>query len=127
MEIKGIGNFLEDIRNKYDNVRQMTETIDSNSIEGCRMLIEERGRLLTEIVAQERFLDRRFHGWRDLCAINENLAGICNDIQRNITAALTLDSILQEKLHTRMEKTKKEIATLSKRTRAAVSYTRQKR
>lgn len=127
MEIKEIENFLEDIRNKYDNVRQMTETIDINSIEGCRMLIEERGRLLAEIITQERFLDQRFRGWRDLCAINENLAGICNDIQRSITAALTLDNIFQEKLRTRMEKTKREITTLSKRTKAAVSYTRQKR
>jgi hypothetical protein len=127
MEMKEIETRLDAIREGYDTVRQMTETIEVDSVEECSMLIEKRGKLLDEIYSQQSSLDQGFHGWRDLCTINENFARICVEIQKSITIALTLDSILKEKLLTAMEKTKREIKTMTTRSNATLSYARQAR
>ena len=127
MNIKSIESKLKNIRDKYARIKEMTETldIDSNSA-ACITIIEQRSCILSEIDEEKNRLEQDCRQWRRQCKINPVLEKIRSEIQMLMSAAIALDSMIQDKLARKIEKVRTEISDLSQTSKAALSYAKHK-
>ena len=125
MKLNKIEIVLKSIRDKYKRIRQMTETLDVDTKpETYQKVLEQRAGLLTEIEDEQSNLDRICSEWRNYCSSDQGLATLKNEIQLLISAAVALDSAIQEKLTRRIEDVKNEISNLGQSSKVALSYAR---
>lgn len=125
MKMVKIESILEKIRNKYASIRQITETLNIDSkTETCRKVLEQRSGLLTEITAEQNSLEHACPEWRKCCTVNSKPAKIISEIQSLIATAVALDSAIQDKFRRKIEEVQMEIGSLSKTSKAALSYAR---
>lgn len=127
MTIKNIESILKSIRDKYERVKEMTETLDVDSDPvTCIKIIEQRSGILSEIEDEKSLLEKNGSQWRKLCDNNPVLKKVRGEIQLLIATAIALDSMTQDKLARKMEKVRAEISSLSQTSKAALSYARHK-
>ncbi len=127
MKTKNIEPILRSIRDKYERIKQMTETLDIDSDPvNCIKIIEQRSCIFLEIEDEKSLLEKDCSQWQKLCENNPVLKKVRGEIQLLIATAIALDSITQDKLAGRMEKVRCEISDLGRTSRAALSYARHK-
>lgn len=127
MKTKNIEPILRSIRDKYERIKQMTETLDIDSDPvNCIKIIEQRSCIFLEIEDEKSLLEKDCSQWQKLCENNPVLKKVRGEIQLLIATALALDSITQDKLAGRLEKVRTEISNLSRTSRAVLSYARHK-
>ncbi len=125
MKLNKIEIVLKSIRDKYKRIRLMTETLDVDTRqETYQKVLEQRAGLLTEIEDEQSNLDRICSQWRDHCSSDQGLATLKSEIQLLISAAVALDSAIQEGLARRIEDVKNEISNLGQSSKVALSYAR---
>ncbi len=128
MKIETIAGVLKSIRNKYAQIRRMTETLDGDSNpETYRKVLDHRALLLSDIEKEQIHLDSVCSHWRKQCERDPVLAAIKSEIQLLISAAVALDSAIQEKLADKISEMKTEVCNLGKTAKVALSYARHNR
>jgi len=127
MKSKNIESILRSIRDKYERIKEMTETLDVDSDPvTCIKIIEQRSSILSEIEDEKSLLEKNSSQWQKLCDSNPVLKKVRGEIQLLIATAIALDSMTQDKLAGKMEKVRTEISNLSQTSKAALSYARHK-
>lgn len=127
MNIKSIESKLKNIRDKYARIKEMTETLDIDSNPAtCVTIIEQRSCILSEIDEEKNRLEQDSRQWQKQCEINPVLEKVRSEIQVLISAAIALDSMIQDKLARKIEKVRTEISDLSQTSKAALSYAKHK-
>lgn len=127
MKITQIESILRGIRDKYERIKQMTETLDIDSDPvACIKIIEQRSCILSEIENEKNLLEKDCSQWQKLCDNNPVLKKVRGEIKLLIATAIALDSMTQDKLARKMKKVRTEISNLSQTSKAALSYARHK-
>ena len=127
MKITSIESILRSIKDKYERIKEMTETLDVDSDPvNCIRIIEQRSCILSEIENEKNLLKKDCSQWQKLCDNNPVLKKVRGEIQLLIATAIALDSMTQDKLAGKMEKVRAEISNLSQTSKAALSYARHK-
>ena len=127
MNIKIIEYRLKNIRDKYARIKEMTETLDTDLDPAtCVTLIEQRSCILSEIEEEKNLLEQDYKQWQKLCEINPVLEKIRYEIQKLMSAAIALDSLIQENLARKIERVRTEMSTLNQTSKATLSYARHK-
>jgi len=122
-KVTTIAAILKDIRDNYIQINQMTETVVSGSnSRGIDKIIRNREHLLSEIKERQQTLDQEYANWKTLCANDSALAYLRSQIEQLITAALVLDTMIQDTLSLTIEEMKSEVCSLTKTSKAAISY-----
>lgn len=125
MKAKGIAEILENIKDKYRNLYQITETanFDSDPAESLKF-IEKRNNLLTEITVDQACLEKNHGDWHTECANNERLHKTLQEIGSFIAMIVALDAVLSERLSKRVQTLKNDISDFNRSSKMALSYAR---
>jgi hypothetical protein len=125
MTMNDIAAILMDIRDNYIQINQMTETVNSGSgSRAIEKIIRKREQLVSEIKEHQKTLEQKHADWKTMCEKDPVLADLRSQIERLITAVLVLDTITQDTMSLMIEAMKKEVFSLTKKTKAAISYAR---
>ncbi len=125
MKINKIEAALQSIRSKYARIREMTEILDADTaVETCEKVLRQRAGLLSEIEQEANSLDCLCAHWREQCNVDQGLATLKSEIQLLISAAVALDSTIQDRLARRIGEVKNELSRLSSTSKVALSYAR---
>lgn len=125
MKTQNTGKILQEIRKKYTQVIQMTETLQyDTTIDGCTRVLNQRARLLSDIANEHRFLEKNIPQWQHYCRIDSDCRSIKDEIRCLITTALALDDTIKNLLERRMNKTRNELNMLGKKSNMVLSYAR---